>query len=121
MSKSNLIPQAHTLTVEELSKGGRNSAASRRKRKTLKEELLLILSEGDVQKQMSTALINEAIHGNKAGSVTRAFEVIRDTIGERCSDKVQIEAVGRDQSLQELKELFDDAETEPQERDYTNE
>lgn len=63
-------------------KGGVASGEARRRRKTLKEELLLLLSDGDVQQKVATALINEAINGNSAGSVTRAFEVLRDTIGE---------------------------------------
>ena len=64
-------------------KGGLASVEARRKRKTLKEELLLMLSDGDIQEKISLALINEAINGNNAGSVTKAFEVLRDTIGER--------------------------------------
>ena len=70
-------------------KGGLASGEARRKRKTLKEELLLMLSDGDIQQKISLALINEAINGNNAGSVTKAFEVIRDTIGERPVEKVQ--------------------------------
>ena len=36
-NKENLIPQAHVLTVEEASKGGKNSGEARRKKKTLRE------------------------------------------------------------------------------------
>ena len=59
-------------------KGGLASAKARKDRKKLKEELLLLLSEGDTQKKISLALIRQAMNGN-----TKAFETIRDTIGEK--------------------------------------
>lgn len=79
----NLKPQAHALTVAEASKGGKNSAKARQQRKTLKEELLLLLADGDTQKSISLSLIAKAMSGD-----TKAFEVIRDTIGEKPVDKV---------------------------------
>ena len=92
-------------------KGGLASGEARRKRKTLKEELLLILSDGDIQEKISIALINEAINGNNAGSVTKAFEVIRDTIGERPVEKVQATQTVVDMSAfstDEIKAMLDD-------------
>lgn len=88
-NEQNLRPSEHQFTLEEHKKGARASAESKRRRKALKEELLLLLSDGDVQERISLALINEAMEGNKAGSVTRAFEVIRDTIGEKPVDRVE--------------------------------
>ena len=92
-------------------KGGLASGEARRKRKTLKEELLLMLSDGDIQEKISIALINEAINGNNAGSVTKAFEVIRDTIGERPVEKVQATQTVVDMSAfstDEIKAMLDD-------------
>ena len=92
-------------------KGGLASGEARRKRKTLKEELLLMLSDGDIQEKISLALINEAINGNNAGSVTKAFEVIRDTIGERPVEKVQATQTVVDMSAfstDEIKAMLDD-------------
>ena len=66
-------------------KGGLASGEARRKRKTLKEELLLMLSEGETQQSVTLALIEKAMGGD-----TKAFEVIRDTIGEKPVDKVMI-------------------------------
>ena len=66
-------------------KGGLASGEARRKRKTLKEELLLMLSEGETQQSVTIALIEKAMSGD-----TKAFEVIRDTIGEKPVDKVMI-------------------------------
>lgn len=69
-------------------KGGLASAEARKRKKTLKEELLLLLEDGDLQQRLSLALIKEALEGNKAGSVTKAFEVIRDTIGEKAAEQI---------------------------------
>lgn len=84
-------------SIEEVkknaSKGGKRSGEVRRARKTLREELLAILSDGDIQNRMSLALIQEALDGNKSGSVTKAFEVIRDTVGEKPVDKVVVAEV----------------------------
>ena len=63
--------------------GGEASAKARAERKTLKEELLLLLSEGDTQKKVSAALIKKAKSGN-----VKAFEVLRDTIGEKPMEKI---------------------------------
>ena len=110
--KENLRPVSSKEEARERGrKGGLASGESRRKRKTLKEELLLMLSDGDIQEKISLALINEAINGNNAGSVTKAFEVIRDTIGERPVEKVQATQTVVDMSAfstEEIKAMLDD-------------
>ena len=110
--KENLHPVSSTEEARERGrKGGLASGEARRKRKTLKEELLLMLSDGDIQEKISIALINEAINGNNAGSVTKAFEVIRDTIGERPVEKVQATQTVVDMSAfstDEIKAMLDD-------------
>lgn len=113
-NEQNLIPNSER-TPNELREMARNgglaSGEARRKRKTLKEELLLMLSDGDIQEKISLALINEAINGNNAGSVTKAFEVIRDTIGERPVEKVQATQTVVDMSAfstEEIKAMLDD-------------
>ena len=107
-NEQNLIPQAHKLTVEEQSAGGKISGQKRRERRALKDDLIALLSEGDVQKRLSLALLDEALNGNKAGSVTKAFEVIRDTIGEKPTEKVEVGKLDKTQSMNELQELFAD-------------
>ena len=96
----NLIP-TNRRSKEEVkrnaSKGGKKSGEVRRARKTLREELLALLSDGDTQSRISLALINEAKNGNNSGSVTKAFETIRDTIGEKPIEKVVVAEV--DQSI----------------------
>ena len=84
--KENLRPVSSKEEARERGrKGGLASGEARRKRKTLKEELLLILSEGETQQSVTLALIEKAMSGD-----TKAFEVIRDTIGEKPIDKVMI-------------------------------
>ena len=110
--KENLRPVSSTEEARERGrKGGLASGEARRKRKTLKEELLLMLSDGDIQEKISLALINEAINGNNAGSVTKAFEVIRDTIGERPVEKVKATQTVVDMSAfstDEIKAILDE-------------
>lgn len=76
-------------------KGGKNSKAKQKMRKTLREELLALLSEQitdknsgrqmEAQRAMSTALIQQALRGN-----VKAFEIVRDTIGEKPVDNISI-------------------------------
>lgn len=86
-NEQNLIPFSERTEKEarELGKlGGIRSGEVRRERKTLKEELLSLLAEGDIQKRLSLAQLEKALKGD-----TKAYEVIRDTIGEKPTDKVE--------------------------------
>lgn len=86
-NSSNLIP---CKSGEEAKIRGRNggikSGIAKRARKTLKEELLLLLSSGNTQEKISLALIQEALNGN-----VKAFESIRDTIGEKPRENQDVE------------------------------
>lgn len=87
-NNENLKPFDSNQSREEAKKNGRKggikSGEVRRARKTLKEELLLLLESGNTQNKISLALIQKALKGN-----IKAFEVIRDTIGEKQSDKIE--------------------------------
>lgn len=91
--QDNLIP---VRTKEEARERGTNggiaSGEARRKRKTLREELIALLESGDTQQRMSVALIQEATIGNSAGSVARAWETVRDTIGEKPTESMVLTA-----------------------------
>lgn len=107
-NEQNLIPNSDRTPsqLREMARnGGLASGEARRKRKTLKEELLLMLSEGDTQKSVTLALIAKAMAGD-----TKAFEIIRDTIGEKPVDKVMIADV--DQSVVLEVEAMVNADTE---------
>ena len=105
----NLIPNSQR-TPSELramtSKGGKRSGEVRRQRKTLKEQLELLLSLPVKDEQtrdyiaslgidpdtidnataLTLSMYQEGLKGN-----TKAFELIRDTIGEKPTDRLQIE------------------------------
>ena len=77
------------LTSEEAkrrgSNGGKKSVEVRRARKTLREDLLVMLSTGDTQEKINLALIKQAMKGN-----IKAFAILRDTIGEMPASKQEI-------------------------------
>lgn len=86
-NEENLIP-LNKRTPEERKEIAKKGAEATNKllkeRKTLAEELLLILSQGDTQQRISTALIEKCLSGD-----IRAFETLRDTIGEKCTEKIE--------------------------------
>lgn len=108
-NEKNLIPQAHVLTVEELSRGGVNSARARKKRKAFKQvfnellageltpELAEALNEKSTALGIDTAGFTVAEYIGLAQVVkavsgdTKAFEVIRDTVGEKPADKQELD------------------------------
>ena len=86
-NEKNLKPIRSVSEAREKGKnGGIASGKARRKRKTLKEELIALLETGDNQVKLSVALLTSALDGN-----VKAFEVIRDTIGEKPKEEISIE------------------------------
>ena len=73
---------------EKGKKGGKKSGEVRAQRKTLREELIALLEtkieDKTIQEKISFSLIQEAISGN-----IKAFETIRDTIGEKPIEQIQ--------------------------------
>lgn len=101
--KENLRPPKTSEEARERGrKGGKRSGEVKRERKALKEELIMLLSEGDTQKNVSIALITRALDGD-----TKAFEVIRDTIGEKPVDKQIIDATIMSDSDRKLLEKIE--------------
>ena len=111
--EDNLIPQAHVLTVEEASRGGRASADARRQKRDLKRAMDILLerditdSKGETRsgaEYIAMQQFKKALKGD-----TKAFEVIRDTAGQKPIDKIQMAEVDADVLLQvESMELNDD-------------
>ena len=80
-NEHNLIPQNRRTKNEQreiAKKGGIKSGQVRAERKKLREELEYLLNQGECQEKICLALIEKALNGN-----TKAFEIIRDTIGEK--------------------------------------
>ncbi len=87
-NEQNLIPlnkRSKKVQREIQEKGRKANKEKIEARKTLREELLLLLEQGDTQAKLSLSLIQEAINGN-----TKAFEVIRDTIGEKPKENIKV-------------------------------
>lgn len=114
-NEQNLRPSEHKLTQEEQKKGGIASGEARRQKRDLRKALELLLektvSKDKEGKEISGAeaialkQFEKALKGD-----TRAFEVIRDTSGQKPIEKVEVGKIDREQSLKELQELFDDTD-----------
>mgnify|MGYP006864440722 CR=1 FL=1 len=93
-NEQNLIPGAHTLTVEEASKGGKRSGEVRRQKKTFRELMELYGSMPDPEAPDRTndeaVVVNQykLAKSDKPGS-TQAATYIRDTKGEKPHDVVE--------------------------------
>lgn len=108
MNNENLIPQAHVLTDEERRAGGYASAKARREKRSMREDAQFILSllvqsgeqyepdqivelaemnnkEISVQTAALMAQAEKAINGD-----WKAFEILRDTAGEKPMDKNEL-------------------------------
>lgn len=93
-------------------KGGRRSGEARRKRRDLRLALEALL-EGDIKTKkgevksgaeaLAIALFDKALHGD-----TKAFEIIRDTVGQKPADKIQVEEISQETINEIQKAILDD-------------
>ena len=89
MNEENLIPMNERSKdeVREIGKkGGIASGEARRRKKTLREELIALLETNNNNEKISVAILQKALNGD-----IQAFTTIRDTIGEKPVDKVEAE------------------------------
>lgn len=91
---------AHKLTAEELSKGGIASGEARRRKRDLRLALEMLLEKDFKDKGGNTITGAEAVTAKlfeKAmkGDV-RAFETLRDTVGQKPVEKIMIAEVEQD-------------------------
>ena len=98
-NEQNLVKggEAHKLTAEEASKGGKRSAEVRRAKKDLRQALEMLLERDYSDKNgnvlsgaeaLSAKLFEQAMKGN-----VKAFETIRGTVGQDPVQKVMIAEV----------------------------
>jgi hypothetical protein len=90
--------EAHKFTPEEASKGGKASAEARRRKRDLREQLEILLDKEYTDKKtgekmqgievVTAALFKEAAKGN-----VKAFNTLRDTIGQMPVQKVMVAEV----------------------------
>ena len=78
----NLIPEAHKLTLEDQSNGGKRSGEVRREKATMRKTLEMLLeqtnNEGRTYRELATlGLLKGAIKGN-----AQNYKTILETLGE---------------------------------------
>lgn len=113
-NKQNLNPFG-TLTEDEQrkisSKGGKASGEARRKKKLLRECLEILLEKEMTDKKgetmtgaeaLSAKLFKEAMKGN-----VKAFEVLRDTAGQKPVEKVVVSEIDTD-VIDEIERMMND-------------
>lgn len=103
--------QSREKAKENGKKGGIASGIAKREKKMLKDTLKLLLEQEvgvdkdgnpiDAQTAMATKAVQEAIKGD-----WKAWELVRDTTGQKPVEKMQVEQVDRQATFDELKELF---------------
>ena len=92
--------EKHTFTPEEASKGGKRSAEARRARRDLRQALEMLHEKEYKDKNghtlsgtevITAKLFEQAMKGN-----IRAFETLRDTVGQKPVEKVMVADVDPD-------------------------
>lgn len=96
-NEQNLRPAEHKFTLEEAKRGAKASAESRRRKKALRE-CLEILLEREYQTasgetvtgadRISARLFKNALEGDN-----KAFEIIRDTVGQQPVQRVEVDTI----------------------------
>ena len=106
--------QAHKLTAEEQSMGGKASAEARRKKRDLRLALEMLLEKEYTDKKgktmtgaeaITTKLFEQAMKGN-----VKAFETIRSTVGQDPVQKVEQVNIDAEyeQSVEYVRRLMED-------------
>ena len=115
-NEQNLVrgEEAHKLTAEEASKGGKASGETRRRKRDLRLALEMLLEKDFVDKNGNVAtgaeaitakLFEQAMKGN-----VKAFETIRSTVGQDPVQKVEQVKIDAEykQSVDYVKSLMED-------------
>ena len=108
--------QAHKLTAEEQSMGGKASAEARRKKRDLRLALEMLLEKEYTDKKgnvatgaeaISTKLFEQAMKGN-----VKAFETIRSTVGQDPVQKVEQVNIDAEyeQSVEYVRRLMEESD-----------
>lgn len=99
-NEQNLRPAEYKLSLEEAKKGGIKSGEARRKKRDLRQAIEILLEtdikgkNGEIKsgaEAIAIAQFQKALKGD-----TRAFEVIRDTAGQKPVEKVMVAEVDND-------------------------
>jgi hypothetical protein len=120
-NKQNLIPGGHKLTQEEQSKGGKASGEARRNKKMLRDCIDYLLEREDKKvldnegnpmsgaEQLAYNLFVKALTETDTAKSAKAFEVLRDTAGQKPVEKVVISEIDTD-VIDEVERMVNDDE-----------
>lgn len=113
-NEQNLRPCEHKFTQEEAKKGAQKSAEARRKKRDLRQAIEILLEtdikgkNGEVKsgaEAIAIAQFQKALKGD-----TRAFEVLRDTSGQKPVEKIQVAEVDADVISEVERMVMDESE-----------
>lgn len=114
-NEQNLVKgdEIHTFTPEEASKGGKRSAEVRREKRELRKALEILMEQEITDKKgnsrtgteaMALAVFQKALKGD-----IKAFEVVRDTVGQKPVEKVQVAEIDQTTIDEVERAVFDKA------------
>lgn len=93
-NEQNLIPGGHKLTQEEASRGGKKSGESRRRKRQLRDALQELLDREYTDKEGNvadgTTILAAGLFRKAQKGDIRAWEVLRDTVGQKPADRVEV-------------------------------
>ena len=110
-NEQNLRPGEYKLSQEEAKKGGINSGKARRQKKLLRECLEILLENEVTDKNgnvmtgaeaMAAKVFQQALKGD-----LKAFEIVRDTAGQKPVDKVVVSEIDTD-VIDEIERMIKD-------------
>lgn len=110
-NEQNLRPGEYKLSQEEAKKGGINSGKARRQKKLLRECLEILLENEVTDKNgnvmtgaeaMAAKVFQQALKGD-----LKAFEIIRDTAGQKPVEKVVVSEIDID-VIDEVERMVND-------------
>lgn len=112
-NEQNLRPCEHKFTQEEAKKGGVASREARRKKKLLREclqELMQMEYSTSQGKKSGSEMLSAMLMKKAMSGDIKAFEVLRDTAGEKPVDKVMFADVDKS-VIDEVEKMVNDTGT----------
>lgn len=107
-NEQNLRPSEYKLSLEEAKKGGKASAEARRRKRDLRLALEALLESNvkkkDLKGKEKNMTVAEAISMEQVRKAlkgdSKAYEVVRDSAGQKPVDKIQVAEVDADVLMQ---------------------
>lgn len=94
MNEQNLIPQAHKLTVEEASRGGKRSGEKRRQMRLMRECAEILMSKeytnSQGQKMDGTMIAMTKQFQKMLDGDIKALEFFRDITGQKPAERIEV-------------------------------